>query len=311
MDINLNILSQLNKYRKYIAERFPLKIYGVYTLSLFTVSYFFGTSLIENFEINFIEIFLGFCTVFLFFLQLRIFDEYKDYEEDLILHPERMLSKGEITLDELKILLYITIIIEIVINISLGIPKVIMWIILCIYSLLMLKEFFCSSFLKRYPMLYILSHQIVIPLICLYSMSVHMNFSIFNRNHANLIILFLSACICLTINIELVRKLKIGMVSNNNSDKNSIENRSNKIIGLLPCNGLIICSWLIFMVICFFLNVHILFAISSTILSVFYIIEGYVVGLKPDPLHLKRYKQHNYFVVFGVFIISACAFYIG
>jgi len=44
----------------------------------------------------------AFATVLLFFLQLRIADEFKDYEEDRRCRPHRPVPRGLVSLGELK-----------------------------------------------------------------------------------------------------------------------------------------------------------------------------------------------------------------
>ena len=46
-------------------------------------------------------VFVAFVTAFLFFLQLRLLDEFKDYEEDAAYRPYRPVPRGLVTLREL------------------------------------------------------------------------------------------------------------------------------------------------------------------------------------------------------------------
>jgi len=44
----------------------------------------------------------GIAVIFMVFLHLRIFDEIKDYEKDLVIHPDRPLPRGAISIIEAK-----------------------------------------------------------------------------------------------------------------------------------------------------------------------------------------------------------------
>jgi len=88
----------------YFKEMFPLipslclgcAIFGeIYLLLLLNYG-------ITDFNIGIQEI-IGAFTVFVFFLLLRIVDDFKDYETDLIKHPERPVPSGRVKKTDLKI----------------------------------------------------------------------------------------------------------------------------------------------------------------------------------------------------------------
>ncbi|MFC1742766.1 UbiA family prenyltransferase [Candidatus Riflebacteria bacterium] len=103
-----------------------------------------------------------------FFFNLRVYDEFKDLEQDRINFPERIVVRGIFTLEELKILGILTFIYELVISLYVGKELFFMFLIVALYSFLMAKEFFCGEWLEPKLLLYAASHMVIIPLIAIY-----------------------------------------------------------------------------------------------------------------------------------------------
>lgn len=102
-------------------------------------------------------------------LFLRVVDEHKDYQEDLIIHPHRVLQKGLVTLSQLKTLGVFCLIVMTAVNVILGQESTwVWWLAMMTWTLLMTKEFFIKSFLKRHLTLYSISHLLVLPLMVLW-----------------------------------------------------------------------------------------------------------------------------------------------
>lgn len=106
-----------------------------------------------------------------FFLMIRVFDEHKDYAEDVQNYPDRLLSRGVITLDHLKAVGAVAILVQA--GVSLGADGGLgasswRWIIVFAYSLLMLREFFIGEWLSKRLVLYAASHMVVTPLAMLW-----------------------------------------------------------------------------------------------------------------------------------------------
>jgi 4-hydroxybenzoate polyprenyltransferase len=111
---------------------------------------------------------LLFVSTFVFFLQLRIADEFKDYDEDLAHRPYRPVQRGLVRLSELRLIAFagagIQIVLVLWISLSLLLPLFLVW----AYMFLMTKEFFVYKWSKRRPVIYLLSHMLIMPLIYLY-----------------------------------------------------------------------------------------------------------------------------------------------
>ena len=109
---------------------------------------------------------VAFAIAFLFFLQLRIADEFKDYEEDCQFRPYRPVPRGLVSLRELGILGAITAILQGVLalylgGLTLGLSLIGVW----LYLGLMSQEFFIPHWLKAHPVIYLISHMMIMPLI--------------------------------------------------------------------------------------------------------------------------------------------------
>ena len=153
----------------YLAERFPLLGHGLLIVAYYSSNQFLARALTTpgrpmHFDVTSL---LGAVTLFCFFFHLRVFDEHKDYEEDVIHHPERVLQRGVITLRDLKILGGIAIAIEIALSAVRGVPALTAWGIAFAFSLLMLKEFFARDWLKRHFLVYATTHMLLMPFLSL------------------------------------------------------------------------------------------------------------------------------------------------
>jgi UbiA prenyltransferase family len=162
-----------NRWWIYQQERFPLAKHGVLiaVLSFSAVSYSF--LLRDDFETRSLlrspgSVFIAFAMLFLFFLQLRIADEFKDHKEDCRYRPYRPVPRGLIQLWELGFVAIGAAVIQLGLAVSMGLPMVGLLVGVWAYMGLMTKEFFAPRWLKSHPVVYLLSHSVVMPLIAFY-----------------------------------------------------------------------------------------------------------------------------------------------
>jgi 4-hydroxybenzoate polyprenyltransferase len=195
----------LRKYYQYSQERFPVLPLLVYAAAFFYAAYFFA-DFFGSIEFSVLKTIGGMFTLFLVSLHLRLLDEHKDYEQDLKAHPERMLSQGIIKLSELRVILYIVLIIEIVLNILFGIQQLLLLGAMILYSLIMFKEFFVSQFLNRHMGLYLLTHQLIVILFVFYAYSFAADLSALSTEAFLYLLLFSLGIMGLTIAFEIGRK---------------------------------------------------------------------------------------------------------
>ena len=165
----------LKKYHAYFKERFPFWLALICAGVLYYSTYFFTFLFSSNHSINQLDSLLTATTVFMILLHLRILDDYSDYTDDCIAHPERALSRGVITLSNLRKLLAIIFLLEAAINLYLETTQLLVWLAIIAWSFLMFKHFFVPDTLRRRPGLFNLSHQMVLPLICTYIFIQHVN----------------------------------------------------------------------------------------------------------------------------------------
>ncbi len=159
----------LRRLSAYLAERFPLLGHGILIAAYYSSNQFLARVLTEpgrpmHYDLSSL---FGALTLFLFFFHLRVFDEHKDYAEDLVHYPQRVLQSGVVTLRDLKVLGGIAIAAEIVLSAIRGPAALVAWLAAFLFSLLMLKEFFAREWLKRHFLVYATSHLLVMPLLSL------------------------------------------------------------------------------------------------------------------------------------------------
>lgn len=159
--------SWLSRFMAWIHERFPLpNALLFFILYLTTVAVVYDSSTGDIFNLG--RDVLGCLVTWSFFLLLRIFDEHKDYELDCQNHPQRVLQSGLITLNHLKIVGAVIIVLEVAyalfLDQGLGMT-LIAWAAMFIWTCLMGKEFFIAEWLIRHLTWYAVSHMLVMPLI--------------------------------------------------------------------------------------------------------------------------------------------------
>lgn len=114
---------------------------------------------------------VAFVSSLLFFLQLRIADEFKDFEEDSRYRPYRPVPRGLIRLSDLARLWIVCILVQLALALWLS-PRLIYLLgITWVYLGLMSKEFFAPRWLKARPITYMVTHMAIMPLVDLYTTS--------------------------------------------------------------------------------------------------------------------------------------------
>lgn len=108
---------------------------------------------------------------FLFFLQLRIADEHKDFRDDCRFRPERPAPRGLVRLVELRWVAIagglVQALLAWALDPALLAPLALTW----IWMALMTAEFFAPKALKARPILYMASHMAVMPFIALFTIA--------------------------------------------------------------------------------------------------------------------------------------------
>jgi len=179
-----SFLKRLTKYQK---ERFPIIQYLIYIL-LYDLGFSILSSYLVNKYVSFSSInIIGFISVFLIFFELRLFDEIKDYDIDLKYSPQRPVQRGLISINEVKKMLLIVIILLLFCNTFYGIQNFVLMVIIQIYIIIMAKEFFIGKKLKKNRVLYAMLHMVVMSLMTLYIISHAVLVSMLNIRHLTLL----------------------------------------------------------------------------------------------------------------------------
>ncbi len=154
----------------YQKERFPVLAHGLLILAFSLSAVGYSSLLRGHISLPSFQVALtGFISCFLFFLLLRIADEFKDFEEDSKYRPYRPVPRGLVTLRELGILAVIVLVVQLVLALWLSpilvLPLVVTW----AYLALMSKEFFVPAWLKARPLMYLWTHMLILPFIDFYA----------------------------------------------------------------------------------------------------------------------------------------------
>jgi UbiA prenyltransferase family len=112
---------------------------------------------------------VAFVSSLLFFLQLRIADEFKDFDEDARYRPYRPVPRGLVTLVELRWIGIAAAAIQLTLAIWLDVALVPFLLIAWIWLALMSVEFFVPAWLRARPLAYMFSHMAIMPLIDFYA----------------------------------------------------------------------------------------------------------------------------------------------
>ena len=160
----------MRRWIVYQRERFPLGVYGPLAAA-FGLSAVCFSSLVHGRVAppSTAALLVAFVTTLLFFLQLRIADEFKDFDEDSRYRPYRPVPRGLVSLRELAAVGAGAVVIQLALAIALE-PTLI-WLlgIVWLYLALMAREFFAPRWLKQHPVVYMTSHMVILPLIGLYA----------------------------------------------------------------------------------------------------------------------------------------------
>jgi 4-hydroxybenzoate polyprenyltransferase len=162
--------SFLSRWWTYQGERFPIVAHGVLILAFSSSAVCFSSLLRGRAELPpLLVVTVAFGTAFLFFLQLRIADEFKDFEEDSRYRPYRAVPRGLVSLRELGVLGIIAAAIQLLLGLALDPSIVLLLAVAWVYLALMSKEFFVGEWLKQHPVPYLISHMVIIPLVDFYA----------------------------------------------------------------------------------------------------------------------------------------------
>ena len=191
----------------YQRERFPLFGHGV-LIAVFTFSAVSYSRICRGFDtfIPWREYGIGVAATITLFFLVRVFDEFKDREDDAKYRRYLPVPRGLVSLTELKSVGVVVAFLQIAM-IAWWQPRMLPLYALVIgYLLLMGAEFFVPAWLKARQLLYITSHMFIIPLIDLYSSGLDWRLS-YERPHIGLLF-FLAVSYMNGVVLEFGRKIR-------------------------------------------------------------------------------------------------------
>ncbi|MGI9174062.1 MAG: UbiA family prenyltransferase [Rhodothermales bacterium] len=153
----------------YQRERFPLLAHGplVMAFSLSALSVSSGLRGTSGFSFGAGAVALG--SSLIFFLLLRVAYEFKDFADDCRYRPYRPVQRGLVSLRELGVLGVGAAAVQLALALALSPNLIPLLIGVWGYFALMSAEFFAPERLRRRPLLYLVSHMAIVPLIDLYA----------------------------------------------------------------------------------------------------------------------------------------------
>ncbi len=164
---NASFLRRLYLYQK---ERFPVLGHGllVASFSFSAIAYSRICRGAEGF-VNWQTYLVGIFITITLFMLVRIFDEFKDAEDDAQYRKHLPVPRGLISFKELKIMAIVIMVLQIAVNLLFFPKMLLIYIGIITYLSLMGKEFFIADWLKKHQFWYITSHMFIIPLIDIYA----------------------------------------------------------------------------------------------------------------------------------------------
>lgn len=152
----------------YQKERFPVLAHGPLVI-VFCLAVLLFSALQQDDDLpGILRIAGAVISTFILFFQLRVADEFKDFEIDAKYRPHRPVPRGLVSLDELARLAFAGAAIQFLIAMTIDVGLIPLLIVVWAYIGLMTREFFVPEWLLRNPPVYLVSHMLVMPLIAFY-----------------------------------------------------------------------------------------------------------------------------------------------
>ena len=148
----------------YLKERFPLPAYTL------LVTFFYGAgALLAQRVGRGTPLWWAAPVILLAFFHLRVFDEHKDYAKDCVSHPERLLSRGLVTLGMLKAWAAVAIVLQVGIAALAGPLALAAWAAVFVFTVAMRAEFGVGRWLNQHILTYAITHNPVVGLLAIYT----------------------------------------------------------------------------------------------------------------------------------------------
>jgi olefin beta-lactone synthetase len=158
--------------RTYLAERFPPLRYGVLILTFFGARFLLSRvsapvgGMPPDVWWRFL---LGALVIWLAFFHLRVIDEHRDHDSDARVHPRRVLSRGLITLGDLRTAGIVAVAAEVLLSAALGPAPLVVCLAFLGLSWLIARDFLLRHVLERHVVVNALVHLAILPAFALFA----------------------------------------------------------------------------------------------------------------------------------------------
>ena len=197
----------IRRWWVYQRERFPLVQHGplIFAFSFSAVAFSWMLRSPTGWPSP-LSVVVAFGSCLVFFLQLRIADEFKDDEEDRRHRPYRPVPRGLVTLRELGGLFVLGGALQLGLALWLDARLLVLLLVTWTYLALMSKEFFVGEWLRGRHLTYMVTHMAIMPLIDLYATS--SDWLVFQGHPPSGLFWFLLASLFNGMVIEVGRKIR-------------------------------------------------------------------------------------------------------
>jgi 4-hydroxybenzoate polyprenyltransferase len=155
----------MNRWWIYQKERFPVFAHGPLIAAFSACAVAFSSMLRGAPPPGWQSYLTAFGVCLLMFFQLRIADEFKDRDEDARWRPYRPVPRGLVKLSELRVVFIIAALVQIALVLAQDARLLLVLGVAWAYFTLMSVEFFCRDWLKARPVVYLLTHMGIMPLV--------------------------------------------------------------------------------------------------------------------------------------------------
>lgn len=144
----------------FIKERFEPLSHLIMIMVFVSVHYLMAYKM-NLIAVNNTDLIALFIAVTLFYFKLRLYDEVKDYELDVVINKHRPLPRGLLNHSDMYKGMIFCILGELTLFLASGTKAYFALLIAVLYSLLMYKEFFIRELIRPHLTTYALTHTIV------------------------------------------------------------------------------------------------------------------------------------------------------
>jgi hypothetical protein len=190
----------------YLLERFPPGPTLLYAAALFCAPWALAGRLAGAEPASWVQAVLGSLVFFLCLLHVRLMDEHKDFDKDCEAYPERLLSRGVVTLKMLKGALVVVLAVEACFALALGLQALAVWGLLLLFTLAMLVEFGVGEWLSERLGWYLISHQAMVVIMAILGVATRVDLRTLGGEGWLQVAALSLGMICATVTFELGRK---------------------------------------------------------------------------------------------------------